>query len=177
MITTTSLLHPTMIVKIRNGIKEAALSKLKHAYVKNRKGRNIMRIDWHDKTDQRSASYTVWGGSDWGQMDVTQKVKGAVERGCSSNRVKPRTFDLESYPNESHTVTGRLRFPLAFTGNFFERRKIMPTPAQSISLKEAASRIVSFDRSQDVSRGTIRMFNMNNVEGRLSQIIDKELVS
>jgi len=57
MITKTSLSHPTMIAKIRLGMRLAALGKGDQmnghgtrVYVANAKGHNIMRIDWHKRT-------------------------------------------------------------------------------------------------------------------------------
>lgn len=53
MITSTSLTHPTMVAKIRQGLKLAALGKghlmnghANRVYVQDRHGRNIMRINW-----------------------------------------------------------------------------------------------------------------------------------
>lgn len=92
-ITVTSLLHPTMIAKIRLGLRYAALGKghemgghANHVYITNSKGRNIMRIDWKVS----NGTFVAWGGSDWGMTDVTDIVKEAIQRGCSAKRVKPR---------------------------------------------------------------------------------------
>jgi hypothetical protein len=103
MITVTSLVHPTMIVKIRQGLKLAALGRGhemgghgNRVYIprKLRKGEtvphNIMRIDWLG-----NGKFVCYGGADWGQTDVTEIVKQAIQRGCSSNRVKPRELDCD----------------------------------------------------------------------------------
>lgn len=53
MITHTSLTHPTMIARIRQGIKLAALGQGEkmnghgnRVYIQNSQGHNIMRINW-----------------------------------------------------------------------------------------------------------------------------------
>lgn len=98
MITVTSLTHPTMIVKIRQGLKLAALGKGhemgghgNRVYIQNRKGQNIMRIDW-----KGDGKFVAYGGYDWGRTEVTDIVKEALQRGCSSNRVKPRNLDKDA---------------------------------------------------------------------------------
>lgn len=102
MITITSLVHPTMIVKIREGLKHAALGnghKMgghgNRVYIANRKGHNIMRIDWKGQ-----GKFVAYGGADWGRTEVTEIVKAAIQRGCSANRVKPRQFDCDK-PSEA----------------------------------------------------------------------------
>lgn len=88
MITVTSLAHPTMIAKIRQGLKLAALGKghemgghSNRVYIarKLRKGEtvphNIMRIDW-----KGNGEFIAYGGADWGQTDVTEIVKEALQR-------------------------------------------------------------------------------------------------
>lgn len=95
MITVTSLVHPTMIVKIRQGLKYAALGQGhmmgghgNRVYIANSKGHNILRIDW-----KGSGKFVAYGGTQWGKTEVTDIVKAAVQRGCSVNRVKPRDLD------------------------------------------------------------------------------------
>lgn len=91
MITVTSLTHPTMVAKIRQGLKYAALKQgdkmgghANRVYVSNSKGHNIMRIDWLGK-----GQFIVYGGCDWGQTVVTNIVKEALRR----SNVKPRKFN------------------------------------------------------------------------------------
>lgn len=95
MITITSLTHPAMIAKIRQGLTIAAQGKghdmgghNNRVYIANRKGHNIMRIDWLG-----NGKFVAYGGADWGRTEVTEIVKEALQRGCSSNRVKPRKLD------------------------------------------------------------------------------------
>lgn len=97
MITVTSLVNPVMIAKIRQGLHHAIKCEGhkmgghgNRVYIQNRKGHNILRIDWKGQ-----GKYIAYGGADWGQTDVTEIVKEALQRGCSSNRVKPRTLDSE----------------------------------------------------------------------------------
>jgi hypothetical protein len=94
MLTITSLTHPTMIAKIRKGITLAAKGKghemgghANRVYIQNRKGHNILRIDWKGQ-----GKFIAYGGADWGRTDITEIVKEALQRGCSANRVKPRQF-------------------------------------------------------------------------------------
>lgn len=92
MITVTSLTHPTMIAKIRLGLRKAACNKGhemgghgKRVYIQNSKGHNIMRIDWlgHGK-------FVAYGGADWGRTEVTDIIKKALRRA----NVKPiHTFN------------------------------------------------------------------------------------
>jgi hypothetical protein len=111
MITVTSLVHPSMIIKIRKGLYLAAMGKGhemgghgNRVYIQNRKGHNIMRIDWKGQ-----GKFVVYGGADWGQTDVTEIVKEAVQRGCSADRVKPRALlVIESEVSQmqlEHSVT------------------------------------------------------------------------
>ncbi|UOL48844.1 hypothetical protein [Pseudomonas phage Astolliot] len=85
MITVTSLSHPTMIAKIRAGLKAAALGKGhemgghgNRVYVQNAKGHNILRIDWKGK------EFVAYGGCDWGRTEVTDIIKTALR---NSNKV------------------------------------------------------------------------------------------
>lgn len=80
MITITSLPHPTMIAKIREGLKLAALGNGHkmgghghRVYIPNRKGHNILRIDWKGQ-----GKFVAYGGCDWGQTDVTEIVTEAL---------------------------------------------------------------------------------------------------
>lgn len=108
MLNITSLLHPTMIRKIRLGLRKAACNKGhemgghgKRVYIANRKGHNIMRIDWigHGK---EGGPFVAYGGADWGRTDITDIVKEAIQRGCSHNRVKPRQLscDVPATPSD-----------------------------------------------------------------------------
>lgn len=81
MITVSSLTHPTMIAKIRQGLKFAALGKGAElgghghrVYIKNRQGRNILRMDWLPVLK----TFVAYGGTDWGQTVVTDTVKKAL---------------------------------------------------------------------------------------------------
>lgn len=89
MINVTSLVHPTMIKKIREGLKYAALGQghkmnghNNRVYIANAKGHNILRIDW-----KGSGKFIAYGRE---SKDVTDMVKEAIQRGCSANRVPPR---------------------------------------------------------------------------------------
>lgn len=82
MITITSLTHPTMIAKIRAGLRCAALKRghemgghANRVYIANRKGHNILRINWLG-----NGNFVAYGGADWGQTDVTKIVKQALKR-------------------------------------------------------------------------------------------------
>lgn len=97
MITVTSLVHPSMIIKIRNGLRYAALGQGhmmnghgNRVYIANRKGHNILRIDWKGQ-----GKFVAYGGVQWGQTEVTEIVKEAIKRGCSANRVKPQILDCD----------------------------------------------------------------------------------
>lgn len=103
MITVTSLIHPTMIAKIRQGLSYAIQGQGQkmnghgnRVYVKNSKGHAIMRLDWKGQ-----GKFVAYGGAGWGQTEVTEIVKEALQRGCSANRVKPRAFrcDLPQVPS------------------------------------------------------------------------------
>jgi hypothetical protein len=100
MITATSLVHPTMIAKIRQGLHYAIKSEGhkmgghgNRVYIKNAKGHAIMRLDWKGK-----GKFVAYGGAGWGQTEVTEIVKEALQRGCSANRVKPRAFRCDDIP-------------------------------------------------------------------------------
>jgi len=82
MITITSLTHPAMIAKIRIGLHCAALGKGhdmgghgNRVYIQNRKGHNIMRIDY-----KGNGQFVAYGGADWGLTEVTEIVKAALRR-------------------------------------------------------------------------------------------------
>lgn len=84
MITITSLTHPTMIAKVRAALKDAALGKghlhgghANRVYVQNRKGHNILRIDYKGAAN---GGFIAYGGADWGQTVVTDIVKAALVR-------------------------------------------------------------------------------------------------
>ncbi|CUR44222.1 hypothetical protein VCM_00003 [Pseudomonas phage VCM] len=88
-VTVTSLVHPTMIKKIREGLKYAALNQghkmnghRNRVYIANAKGHNILRIDWKGQ-----GKFIAYGRE---SKDVTEMVKEAIQRGCSANRVSPR---------------------------------------------------------------------------------------
>ncbi|UOL48589.1 hypothetical protein QGX12_gp055 [Pseudomonas phage Kremar] len=88
-VTVTSLVHPTMIKKIREGLKYAALNQghkmnghNNRVYIANAKGHNILRIDWKGQ-----GKFIAYGRE---SKDVTDMVKEAIQRGCSANRVPPR---------------------------------------------------------------------------------------
>lgn len=81
MITVSSLTHPTMVAKIRNGLKTAALGKGhelgghgNRVYIKNSQGRNILRLNWLPEVK----TFVAYGGVDWGQTIVTDVVKKAL---------------------------------------------------------------------------------------------------
>jgi hypothetical protein len=68
MISYTSLMHPTMIAKIRQGIKYAALGQGhmmnghdSRVYIQDRHGRNIMRINWLKVPDANGNKIIVYG--------------------------------------------------------------------------------------------------------------------
>lgn len=93
-VTVTSLVHPTMIKKIREGLKYAALNQghkmnghRNRVYIANAKGHNILRIDWKGQ-----GKFIAYGRE---SKDVTDMVKEAIQRGCSANRVPPRKFDCD----------------------------------------------------------------------------------
>jgi hypothetical protein len=74
-------MNPTMMQKIRYGLRCAALKQGhllgghdNRVYIANRKGHNILRIDW------REGKWVAYGGADWGQTEVTDIIKQAVKR-------------------------------------------------------------------------------------------------
>ncbi|UAV89768.1 hypothetical protein [Pseudomonas phage COT4] len=78
-VTVTSLTHPTMIAKIRQGLRYAALGQGhkmnghgKRVYIENRKGHNIIRINWLG-----NGTFIAWGDN---SKDVTDIVKAALRR-------------------------------------------------------------------------------------------------
>ncbi len=84
MITITSLTHPTMIAKVRAALKDAAMGKghlhgghANRVYVQNRKGHNILRIDYKGAAN---GGFIAYGGANWGQTVVTDIVKAALVR-------------------------------------------------------------------------------------------------
>ena len=79
MITKTSLTHPTMIAKIRKGLKLAALGKGhlmnghdNRVYIEDKHGRNIMRINW--LKDQKT--FIAYGEE---SRIITETVKQALK--------------------------------------------------------------------------------------------------
>lgn len=77
-ITRTSLIHPTMIAKIRAGMYYAnkGMGHMmnghnKRVYIQNAKGRNIMRLDWIGGPQ----GYIVWGSE---SRNITKIVKSAL---------------------------------------------------------------------------------------------------
>ncbi|QXV71828.1 hypothetical protein psageK4_174 [Pseudomonas phage psageK4] len=107
MITVTSLVNPVMIAKIRQGLHHAIKCEGhkmgghgNRVYIQNRKGHNILRIDWKGQ-----GKYIAYGGADWGQTDVTEIVKEALQRGCSSNRIKPRLLTCTDGYKATHPTT------------------------------------------------------------------------
>lgn len=135
MLNITSLLHPAMIAKIRLGLKLAALNKghemgghANRVYIANRKGHNIMRIDWHGRKSTKGP-FIAYGGADWGRTDITDIVKEALRRA----NVKPNP----TLPQDGYKVThnklykGVLSIALAFAcmlGNPSELAQWMPNP-------------------------------------------------
>lgn len=103
MINVTSLVHPAMILKIRQGLHYAIKCEGhkmgghgNRVYIQNRKGHNILRLDW-----KGNGKYIAYGSE---SRDVTEIVKEALQRGCSSNRIKPRDLDRHSVPASEHSV-------------------------------------------------------------------------
>lgn len=83
MITVTSICNPAMARKIRTALRGAALGHGdqfdghgNRAYVKNRHGRNILRLDWKPAIK----TFVAYGGCDWGQTEVTDVVKSALRK-------------------------------------------------------------------------------------------------
>lgn len=79
MITTTSLTHPTMIAKIRLGLKLAALGKGhemnghdNRVYIQDRNGHNMMRINWLKK----DKTFIAYGAE---SRIITETVKNALK--------------------------------------------------------------------------------------------------
>lgn len=77
-IITTSLIHPTMVAKIRKGLKLAALcdghkmgGHANRVYIPNRKGHNIMRLNWVGGRQ----GYIVYGAE---SRDITRIVRAAL---------------------------------------------------------------------------------------------------
>lgn len=77
-ITRTSLIHPTMIKKIRAAMYYASKGQGhkmeghgKRCYIQNAKGHNIMRLDWHGGRQ----GYTVWGAE---SRNITKMVRNAL---------------------------------------------------------------------------------------------------
>lgn len=78
MITATSLTHPTMVAKIRQGLKLAALGKGhmmnghdNRVYIQDRLGRNMMRINWLEK----DKTFIAYGEN---SRIITETVKQAL---------------------------------------------------------------------------------------------------
>lgn len=79
MITKTSLTHPTMVAKIRDGLKLAALGKGSlmnghdnRVYIQDKNGRNVIRINW-----LKDAKTFVAYGSE--SRIITETVKQALK--------------------------------------------------------------------------------------------------
>lgn len=79
MITITSLTHPTMVAKLRQGLKLAALGKGhlmnghdNRVYIQDRDGRNIIRLNWLKK-DKTFIAY----GSE--SRIITETIKQALK--------------------------------------------------------------------------------------------------
>ena len=84
MITKTSLTHPTMIAKIRKGLKLAALGQGhlmnghgNRVYIEDKRGRNIMRINWL----KEEKTFIAYGDN---SRIITETVKQALKE---SNKV------------------------------------------------------------------------------------------
>lgn len=139
MITVTSLTHPTMIAKIRKGITCAAKGKGdemgghgNRVYIQNSKGRNILRIDWLGQ-----GKYIAYGGVDWGHTVVTDIVKEALQRGCSSNRVKPRDLDGKRPQSRLFSLMGIVAVAMMLLGsNDMAYADKPPTALESACIKQ-----------------------------------------
>lgn len=99
-VTVTSLVHPTMIAKIRLGLRYAALNQGdkmnghgRRVYIANAKGHNILRIDWKGQ-----GKFIAYGHQ---SKDVTEMVKEAIQRGCSV----PRQLDNPSLRTDGYKVS------------------------------------------------------------------------
>lgn len=78
MLTTTSLTHPTMVAKIRQGLKLAALGKGdlmnghgNRVYIQDRFGRNMIRINWLKK----EKTFIAYGSE---SRIITETIKDAL---------------------------------------------------------------------------------------------------
>lgn len=78
MITKTSLTHPTMIAKIRQGLKFAALGQGhmmnghgNRIYIQDRFGRNMIRINWLKK----EKTFIAYGSE---SRIITETIKDAL---------------------------------------------------------------------------------------------------
>lgn len=103
-ITRTSLIHPTMIGKIRaamyydnKGMGHKMNGHRNRVYIANAKGHNILRIDWKGQ-----GNFIAYGRE---SKDVTDMVKEAIQRGCSANRVPPRQLDNPSLRTDGYKVS------------------------------------------------------------------------
>lgn len=77
-VTRTSLIHPTMIAKIRKGMYYASKEQGhmmnghgKRVYIENAQGRNIMRLDWIGGRQ----GYIVYGQE---SVNITRTVRNAL---------------------------------------------------------------------------------------------------
>ncbi len=77
-VTRTSLIHPTMIAKIRKGMYYASKGQGhmmnghgKRVYIENAQGRNIMRLDWIGGRQ----GYIVYGQE---SVNITRTVRNAL---------------------------------------------------------------------------------------------------
>lgn len=83
MITTTALVHPVMIAKLRlamqyaiSGHGELMGGHSHRCYIANRHGHNIMRVSWSPLEKE----FTVWAGctKNFGSQVITDRVKRAL---------------------------------------------------------------------------------------------------
>lgn len=77
MITTTSLVHPAMLAKIRLAMRYAVMNQgdkmnghANRCYVENSKGHNILRVTWRPFIKE----FVIYGSE---SRDITEKVKQA----------------------------------------------------------------------------------------------------
>lgn len=112
MITITSLTHPTMIAKVRAALKDAAMGKghlrgghANRVYVQNRKGHNILRIDYKGAAN---GGFIAYGGADWGQTVVTDIVKAALVRSNITHTPQYKGTKLVGYKARIGGALGKL---------------------------------------------------------------------
>lgn len=90
-VTRTSLIHPTMINKIRKGMHYAQKGQGhmmnghgKRVYIQNAKGHNIMRLDWIGGRE----GYIVYGNE---SRNVTRMVRNALASVVARDLLNPLT--------------------------------------------------------------------------------------